>query len=123
VVDDNEAVGQLAEAMLGELGHQVVRVDGGAEAIRLARLQSFDAVFTDVVMPGMDGFELAQKLAEVLPDVPVVFTTGYSDEVAKSGIGERAILLKPYRLDDLAGALEEALRSSVARTGDLRVQS
>ncbi len=68
VVDDNEDVGLLAEALMEELGHKVTRAHSGLEALRLATQAKFDAVFTDVVMPGMTGLELAERLAEVLPE-------------------------------------------------------
>ena len=112
VIDDNEEVGQLAEALLTELGHDVVRATSGAEALRIAADGAFDAVLTDIVMPGMDGFELAERLATLLPSTPVLFTTGYSDEIARSGGGGRTILLKPYRMDTLAQALNQVLRGA-----------
>ncbi|HEX4739610.1 MAG TPA: ATP-binding protein [Allosphingosinicella sp.] len=109
VVDDNEQVGLLAEALIGELGHEVTRAHSGLEALRLAARTKFDAVFTDVVMPGMTGLDLAERLADVLPGVPVVLTTGFSDELARSGTGGRPVVFKPYRLDALAEALDSVL--------------
>jgi CheY-like chemotaxis protein len=109
VVDDNEPVGALAEALMIELGHEVARAKTGLAALRLAKEGGFDAVFTDVVMPGMSGIELADRLAEVLPGVPVVLTTGFSDEIARSGTGGRPVLFKPYRLETLAETLDAVL--------------
>jgi signal transduction histidine kinase/CheY-like chemotaxis protein len=109
VVDDNEEVGLLAEALMIELGHRVVRAKSGIEALRLAAQSRFDAVVTDVVMPGMSGLDLAERLKSVLPGVPVVLTTGFSDEIARSGTGGLPVLFKPYRLDTLAAALDEVL--------------
>ena len=110
LVDDNEEVGAFAETLLLELGHGVVRARTGAEALALARDDGgFDAVFTDVVMPGMSGIELADALRTVLPDVPVVLTTGYSDEITKAGGAGRPVVFKPYRLETLAGVLDEVL--------------
>ncbi len=110
LVEDNEEVGAFAEDLLVELGHQVRRVRSGEEAIEIAREDAFDAVFTDVVMPGMSGLDLAERLAGERPDLPVILTTGYSDEIAKSGAGGRAIILKPYRLETLAAAIDQALK-------------
>ena len=109
LVDDNEEVGSFAETLLGELGHKVVRARTGAEALELARAGGIDAVFTDVVMPGMSGIELADALKPVLPDVPVVLTTGYSDEITRAGGAGRPVVFKPYRLETLAGVLDEVL--------------
>jgi signal transduction histidine kinase len=109
VVDDNEDVGMLAESMLNELGHDVVRAATGLEAIRHAVAGGFDLVFTDVVMPGMSGLELAEQLRPILPDLPIVLTTGYSDEIARSGTGGLPVLSKPYRMESLARMLDDVL--------------
>ncbi|HEX5183940.1 MAG TPA: ATP-binding protein [Allosphingosinicella sp.] len=118
VVDDNEPVGLLAEALMEELGHKVTRAHSGLEALRLAQRTGFDIVFTDVVMPGMSGLDLAERLAEVLPGVPVVLTTGFSDEIARSGTGGRPVLFKPYRLDSLAEVLDSVLASNDREPAD-----
>lgn len=60
-------------------------------------------------MPGMSGIELAEALVPVLPDVPVVLTTGYSDEISRAGGAGRPVVLKPYRLETLSGVLDEVL--------------
>jgi signal transduction histidine kinase/CheY-like chemotaxis protein len=110
LVEDNEAVGEFAEALLRELGHRVVRARSGEEALELARAARFDVVLTDVVMPAMSGLELAEALDKMHPRVPVVLTTGYSDEIARSGAGGRPVLLKPYRLEALSTIIADALR-------------
>ncbi|MEA3042882.1 MAG: hypothetical protein QOH47_720 [Sphingomonadales bacterium] len=112
LVEDNEEVGEFAETLLGELGHEVMRVRSGEEALAAALDGAFDVVFSDVVMPGMSGLELAEQLAETRPQVPVILTTGYSDEIARSGAGGRSVILKPYRLETLAAALDQVLGSS-----------
>jgi signal transduction histidine kinase/CheY-like chemotaxis protein len=112
VVDDNEEVGQFAETLLVELGHEVLRARSGKEALAIARRFPVDAVFTDVVMPGLSGIELAERLEEVLPGVPVLLTTGYSDQIARSGASGRPVVFKPYGLDALAAALDQALGSA-----------
>jgi nitrogen-specific signal transduction histidine kinase/CheY-like chemotaxis protein len=109
LVEDNEEVGEFAESLLGELGHKVLRVRSGEAALEAALDQPYDAVFTDVVMPGMSGLELADQLAELRPKLPVILTTGYSDEIATSGAGGRPVILKPYRLETLAAAIDEVL--------------
>jgi signal transduction histidine kinase/CheY-like chemotaxis protein len=109
LVDDNEEVGAFAETLLAELGHKVTRARTGLEALEIARAGGFDAVFTDVVMPGMSGIELADALGPVLPGVPVVLTTGYSDEISRAGGVGRPVVFKPYRLETLSGVLDEVL--------------
>jgi signal transduction histidine kinase/CheY-like chemotaxis protein len=111
VVEDNAEVGAFAEALLSELGHKVTRASSGEEALKLARSQDFDIVFSDVVMPGMGGLKLAETLAREKPELPVVLATGYSQEIAETGAGGRPVILKPYRLATLAEALSGALRA------------
>lgn len=109
LVEDNEEVGEFAEALLRELGHRVTRARSGGEALEIAAVATFDVVLTDVVMPAMSGLELAEALDRLYPGTPIVLTTGYSDEIARSGTGGRPVLLKPYRLEALAAVLEDAL--------------
>jgi signal transduction histidine kinase len=112
LVEDNEEVGEFAESLLEELGHKIVRVRSGEAALEAALADPYDAVFTDVVMPGMSGVELAEQLAELRPLLPVILTTGYSDEIATSGAGGRPVILKPYRLETLAAAIDAVLRDA-----------
>ena len=109
LVEDNEEVGEFAESLLSELGHRVSWAKSAEQAMALARAEGFDAVFTDVVMPGMSGLELADELGRLRPDLPIILTTGYSDEIAETGTGGKPVLLKPYRLETLAAAIDQAL--------------
>lgn len=112
LVEDNEAVGNLAESLLGELGHEVIRARSGPEALRLAdNGAQFDIVFSDVVMPGMTGLELADKLKKRRPLLPIILTTGYSEGIVAAGARGFPLVRKPYRMETLAGAVDEALAS------------
>jgi CheY-like chemotaxis protein len=110
LVEDNEGVGNFAETLLGELGHDVVRARNGQEALQLTESgATFDLVFTDVVMPGMSGLELAGKLRQRHPHLPIVLTTGYSDKIASAGAEGYPLISKPYRLETLAATIDKAL--------------
>ena len=109
LVEDNDEVGAFAAQLLGEFGHGVERAATGEEALERARAEEFDLVFTDVVMPGMSGLDLASQLAALRPGLPVILTTGYSDEIARSGAGGRPVILKPYTPETLVEAIEQAL--------------
>ncbi len=112
LVEDNVEVAQFAAQLLGELGHDVVCEQSGEAALERALAEPFDLVFTDVVMPGMTGLDLAARLAERRPALPVILTTGYSDEIATSGAGGRPVLLKPYKPETLASAIGQALQQA-----------
>jgi signal transduction histidine kinase len=109
LVEDNDEVGEFAAQLLNELGHEVVRASSGEEALARASAEAFDLVFTDVVMPGMSGLDLAGRLAELHPGLPVILTTGYSDEIAKSGTGGHPVILKPYKPETVASAIRQAM--------------
>jgi signal transduction histidine kinase len=109
LVEDNEEVGQFAAHLLEQFGHEVELASSGEEALERALAEPFDLVFTDVVMPGMTGLDLADRLAEQRPDLPVILTTGYSDEIATSGAGGRPVILKPYKPEALAAAIDQVL--------------
>lgn len=112
VVEDNPDVGMFATQALKELGYTtVLAADGHAALEQLsAGRTSFDIVFSDVVMPGMSGLELREKIHNIRPSLPVLLTSGYSDVVAEHGAEGIELLNKPYSIDELSLALEK-LRS------------
>ena len=113
LVEDNPQVGAFAETLLSELGHQVIRAMNGLEALKLIdEGMDYDLVFSDVVMPGMSGLELAGEIKQRRPDVPIILTTGYSDHIAEAGSQGHTIIPKPYRLETIADAVDRALAAS-----------
>jgi CheY-like chemotaxis protein len=118
VMDDEEIVRQVAEAMLGEIGHQVtLAADGTAAVARyreaLAAGRRFDAVILDLtVRGGVGGLEALQHLLEIDPGVRAAASSGYSDDAAAAEHrrhGFRAFLPKPYTMRGLEAALAELL--------------
>lgn len=114
VVEDNSDVGTFATNALAELGHSTVLAANGEEALAtLARgAAAFDAVFSDVVMPGMTGIELGELVRARYPGLPVLLTSGYSSVLAEHGTHGFELLQKPYSLDDLSRAIRRVVRSS-----------
>ena len=110
VVEDNSAVGVFATQTLAELGFKTLLTRNGEEA--LAELDrnasSFDVVFTDVVMPGMSGVELAHEISRRYDHLPVVLTSGYSHILAQSGTDGFELLHKPYSIEELSRILRKA---------------
>lgn len=111
VVEDNESVGRFATQALRELGYDsVLATDALAALAELKRdCSSFHVVFTDVVMPGMDGLELAARIREQYRDVPVVLTSGYSHVLAQNGTHGFELLHKPYSVQQLSRVLRKAV--------------
>jgi PAS domain S-box-containing protein len=110
VVEDNKEVGAFATQALAELGHGTyLAVDADAALAELDRVPGrFDLVFTDVVMPGRSGIELAADIARLHPGLPVVLTSGYSHVLAQEGTNGFELLRKPYSIDELARVLDRA---------------
>ncbi len=113
LVEDHPDVGAFATEALAELGHSSVHVAAATEAI--ARIEAapgqFDVVFSDVMMPGMNGVALAQVIAARFPHLPVVLSSGYSEVLADNAHHGFDLLQKPYSVEQLS----RALRSAVAQ--------
>ncbi|WP_288580533.1 PAS domain S-box protein [uncultured Methylobacterium sp.] len=114
VVEDNLDVGAFAEQALRELGYVTVWAKDAHQA--LAEIGSdpsrFEVVFSDVVMPGMNGVELAGEIRQRRPDIPVVLTSGYSDVLAAEGTHGFDLLRKPYSVADLSRILRRAVQAT-----------
>lgn len=111
LVEDNQLVGEFAAQLIGDLGYGNIWVPSAQEALERieAEPDKFDIVFTDVVMPGMSGIELAETLRSRYPRLPVVLTSGYSHVLAAEGSHGFELLQKPYTADGLARVLRNAL--------------
>jgi CheY-like chemotaxis protein len=110
VVEDNDEVGRFAEQVLADLGFTTHRASSAAAALDLLGAgERFDVVFSDIVMPGQNGIELAHEIRKHWPKLPVVLTTGYSDALALGSGHPYPVLHKPYSLDALGMALGQAL--------------
>lgn len=116
VVEDNEMVGEFAARLLEELGYATTWAASAQAALDLVDEVSnhFDVVFTDVVMPGMSGVELAQAIRRRNPLLPVVLTSGYSHVLAEKGTHGFDLLQKPYSIDALSRVLRRAVRNADA---------
>jgi two-component system cell cycle sensor histidine kinase/response regulator CckA len=113
VVDDREVVRNLVRDVLVASGFDIVAVESGREALRVfAAGETFDLLLTDVVMPEMSGPELAEHLRARQPGLPVLYMSGYTDDVLEAQeLSEEAttFLRKPFGNAELAGAVRELL--------------
>jgi CheY-like chemotaxis protein len=122
VVEDDTLVAELAAGMLSELGFEAIVAHSAKEALdRLAGGEKPKLIFTDIVMPGgISGIELARKVRDRFPELPILLTTGYSEQVA--GTHGFTVLQKPYEMDTLAGAVGKVLRRDVRSRPDARAE-
>jgi CheY-like chemotaxis protein len=106
-------VAELAAGMRGELGFESTVTHSATEALeKLAAGDKPKLIFTDVVMPGgISGIELARKVRQRYPELPILLTTGYSEQVG--GLHGFPVLQKPYEMDGLASALGSVLKREI----------
>ena len=103
LAEDDRAMREYLARALERSGYGVVAVGCGTEALPLLEAEAFDLLLTDIVMPGMDGIELAQRAAEIAPDTQVMFITGFAAVTLKAGkaMPKAKLLSKPFHLKDL----------------------
>jgi signal transduction histidine kinase len=115
VVEDEDGVRAHAVAALRELGYKVFDAAGAADALKVVDAHpEIELLFTDVVMPEMNGRRLSDQVRQRRPDVRVLFTTGYTrDAIVHNGTIEAGVSLitKPFTLDQLARKVAEVLRA------------
>jgi signal transduction histidine kinase/CheY-like chemotaxis protein len=113
VLEDEDSVRATAVRSLQRVGYRVLAAANGAEALRIAaEAGRIDLLFTDVVLPGMGGREVAERLVERQPGVRVLFATGYVDDealLAAAVAGSATVLHKPYTPDALALRVSDVL--------------
>ncbi|MCS3503669.1 PAS domain S-box-containing protein [Bradyrhizobium japonicum] len=116
VVEDNDDVGQFSTELLEDLGYVVRRVANANAALGILGENEFavDLVFSDVIMPGMNGVELAGVIRERYPGLPVVLTSGYSNVLAENAHRGFELIQKPYSVESLSRILRKAITEKVA---------
>lgn len=115
LVEDSDEVSCITVEYLHELKHSVSAVSDAEQALSRLKEEPFDALMTDVRLPGMSGLDLARTVSSDYPNLPVVISSGYGSLQVEYLQGEKRLenvlmLPKPYDLD----ALEETLKSAAA---------
>ena len=103
LAEDDTSMREYLQRALIRVGYEVEAVACGTEALPLLQPGRFDLLLTDIVMPGMDGIELAQKANTIDPDIRVMFITGFAAVALQGGrtAPEAKLLSKPFHLKDL----------------------
>ena len=119
LAEDDDAMRLYLSRALERSGYHVVAVDRGTEALPLIEKDKFDLLLTDIVMPEMDGIELAQQAATIAPDMRVMFITGFAAVTLRAGkaLPQAKVLSKPFHLRDLV--LEVDRMFGVENAGEL----
>lgn len=121
VVDDEANIREILSEILMNGDHEVVTAADGAEALHLLRENGgFDLVFTDLGLPGMNGYEVASEVKKIHPHLPVGLVTGWGatlDAEKAREHGVDLVLSKPFRFDQVLGLVEEALLARQAAKG------
>lgn len=108
LAEDEAAMRTYLARALENAGYDVVAVDRGTAALPLLEREHFDLLLSDIVMPEMDGIELAQRCAEVSPDTKVIFITGFAAVTLKASreAPQAKVLSKPFHLRDLVAEVQ-----------------
>ncbi|MDG2002487.1 MAG: response regulator [Novosphingobium sp.] len=114
LAEDDEAMRTYLARALENAGYEVVAVDCGTEAMPYLQNRHFDLLLTDIVMPEMDGIELAQHCAEISPKTKVMFITGFAAVALRASreAPEAKLLSKPFHLRDLVLEVQRLFEQS-----------
>ena len=113
VVEDDKQLGRAVETFLRDAGFSVVLTGSAQEAFDALAASLFDLIISDIMMPGMDGFALAEAIRNVDPQIPIIFMTARDDLGAKRRgfrLGIDDYLVKPFELDELEMRVRALLR-------------
>ena len=113
LAEDDDAMRVYLQRALNQAGYIVDAVDRGTEAIPLLENSQYELLLSDIVMPEMDGIELAQRCNEISPSTKVMFITGFAAVTLKASREQphAKVLSKPFHLRDLVIEVERALES------------
>lgn len=108
LAEDDEAMREYLSRALLTAGYEVIAVDRGTAALPYLESGLYDLLLSDIVMPEMDGIELAQHAAVVAPNTQIMFITGFAAVQLKAGetVPQAKILSKPFHLKDLVGEVD-----------------
>jgi len=116
LAEDDQVMREYLTRALQKSGYAVTAVDRGTAALPLLETERFDLLLTDIVMPEMDGIELAQRAGELAADMRVMFITGFAAVTLRAGetIPNARILSKPFHLRELVAEVDRLFEPDLA---------
>ncbi|MDT0575238.1 response regulator [Croceicoccus sp. F390] len=116
LAEDDDMMRSHITRVLHLAGHDVVAVRCGTEALPLLKRGCFDLLLCDIVMPEMDGIELAQRCGRISPETKIVFITGFAAVAmrANRSVPNAKVLSKPFHLKDLVRHVEDMFNPGMA---------
>ena len=114
LAEDDQVMREYLTRALERAGYAVTAVDRGTAAIPLLESERFDLLLTDIVMPEMDGIELARRAGEMVPGLRVMFITGFAAVTLKAGreMPNARVLSKPFHLRDLVAEVDRLFQGA-----------
>lgn len=112
LAEDDDSMRAFLERALVRAGYDVVCFANGVDALYRIEREPFTLLLTDIVMPQMDGIELARRASEIDPDLKIMFITGFAAVVLNSdnqGLKDARVLSKPFHLKDLVQEVDRLL--------------
>jgi CheY-like chemotaxis protein len=120
VIDDVTDVRHAIAMLLEFWGHEVVEAADGPTALKIFRPGEFDIVTTDYIMPGMTGVEVARRLKELQPDLPILMITAFPNDLSLRKNPADALVSKPFTIDQLHQGLVSLIRNTEVLVTDER---
>lgn len=113
LAEDDKSMREYLARALERVGYEVVSVDCGTKALPLLEAGKYDLLLTDIVMPEMDGIELAQKASAIDAEIRVMFITGFAAVALQGGktAPEAKLLSKPFHLKDLVAEVDRIFQT------------
>jgi two-component system cell cycle response regulator CpdR len=112
LAEDDESLRRFLAAALERAGHAVTACGDGAEAYEALRVVRFDLLLSDIVMPGLDGIELAKRAADLYPGLKIMFITGFAAVAlhpAAEAPKQAKVLSKPFHLREIVQEVERMI--------------